>query len=96
MYDNIDFKKLRYDLKIYYGSAGTGKTTKAQKETAGRCMICNNSMLPADLMEDFIFIRIAYFIICSLVQFSLCQSIFADYVLNIPAVWSVQLLYVLL
>lgn len=21
MYDNIDFKKLRYDLKIYYGSA---------------------------------------------------------------------------
>lgn len=44
-------------FKIYYGSAGTGKTTKAQQETAGRCVICNNSMLPADLMEDFVFIN---------------------------------------
>ena len=42
-------------FKVYYGSAGTGKTTLAQQETAGRCVICNNSMLPADLMEDFIF-----------------------------------------
>ena len=44
-------------FKIYYGSAGTGKTTLAQQETAGRCVICNNSMLPADLMEDFIFVN---------------------------------------
>jgi len=43
-------------FKIYYGSAGTGKTTQAQKETDGRCVVCNNSMLPADLMEDFVFV----------------------------------------
>ena len=44
-------------FKVYYGSAGTGKTTQAQRETAGRCVICNNSMLPADLMEDFVFVN---------------------------------------
>ena len=43
-------------FKIYYGSAGTGKTTQAQKETDMRCVVCNNSMLPSDLMEDFVFI----------------------------------------
>ena len=43
-------------FKIYYGSAGTGKTTKAQQETENRCIVCNNSMLPADLMEDFVFV----------------------------------------
>lgn len=42
-------------IKIYYGSAGTGKTTLAQTETENRCIVCNNSMLPADLMEDFCF-----------------------------------------
>jgi len=42
-------------LKIYFGSAGTGKTTIAQKEADNRCIVCNSSMLPADLMEDFIF-----------------------------------------
>lgn len=42
-------------LKIYYGSAGTGKTTLAQKESDNRCIVCNSSMLPSDLMEDFIF-----------------------------------------
>ena len=42
-------------LKVYYGSAGTGKTTLAQKESDNRCIVCNSSMLPADLMEDFIF-----------------------------------------
>ena len=42
-------------LKIYYGSAGTGKTTLAQTEADNRCIVCNSSMLPADLMEDFIF-----------------------------------------
>lgn len=49
-------KSVNNRLKIYYGSAGTGKTTQAQKETAGRCIVCNNSMLPADLMEDFVFV----------------------------------------
>lgn len=43
-------------FKIYYGSAGTGKTTQAQQETENRCIVCNNSMLPADLMEDFVFV----------------------------------------
>ena len=42
-------------LKVYYGTAGTGKTTLAQKESDNRCIVCNSSMLPADLMEDFIF-----------------------------------------
>ena len=42
-------------LKIYYGPAGTGKTTTAQLESENRCIVCNSSMLPSDLMEDFIF-----------------------------------------
>lgn len=42
-------------FKVYYGSAGTGKTTLAQTESEQRCIVCNNSMLPADLMEDFCF-----------------------------------------
>ena len=42
-------------FKIYYGSAGTGKTTLAQSEANGRCVVCNNAMLPSDLMEDFVF-----------------------------------------
>lgn len=42
-------------LKIYYGNAGTGKTTIAQQESDNRCIVCNSSMLPSDLMEDFIF-----------------------------------------
>lgn len=47
--------KINSRFKIYYGSAGTGKTTLAQKESENRCIVCNSSMLPADLMEDFIF-----------------------------------------
>lgn len=42
-------------FKVYFGSAGTGKTTIAQKESENRCIVCNSSMLPSDLMEDFIF-----------------------------------------
>lgn len=44
-------------FKVYFGSAGTGKTTLAQKESQGRCIICNNSMLPSDIMEDFVFVN---------------------------------------
>ena len=40
---------------IYYGSAGTGKTTLAMQESDNRCIVCNASMLPSDLMEDFVF-----------------------------------------
>ena len=42
-------------FKVYFGPAGTGKTTVAQKEASNRCIVCNSSMLPSDLMEDFIF-----------------------------------------
>lgn len=42
-------------FRIYYGTQGTGKTTKALKETNNLCVVCNSSMLPADLMEDFTF-----------------------------------------
>ena len=41
--------------KVYYGAQGTGKTTQALEETANRCIVCNASMMPADLMEDFTF-----------------------------------------
>lgn len=49
-------KTINNRFKVYYGSQGTGKTTKAMKETGGRCMVCNSSMLPSDLMEDFVFV----------------------------------------
>ena len=42
-------------FKIYFGPQGTGKTVTAQKEADNRCIVCNSSMLPSDLMEDFIF-----------------------------------------
>lgn len=42
-------------FKVYFGSAGTGKTTLAQTETDNRCIVCNSSMLPSDLMENFVF-----------------------------------------
>ena len=42
-------------FKVYFGPAGTGKTTIAQEESDNRCIVCNSSMLPSDLMEDFIF-----------------------------------------
>lgn len=42
-------------FKLYYGSAGTGKTTAAMAEASGKCMVCHSAMLPSDLMEDFKF-----------------------------------------
>lgn len=42
-------------FKLYYGSAGTGKTTRAMTESDGICMVCHSAMLPNDLMEDFKF-----------------------------------------
>ena len=50
-------KTVNNRFKLYYGSQGTGKTTIAMKETNGKCMVCNNSMLPSDLMEDFVFVN---------------------------------------
>lgn len=49
-------KTVNERFKLYYGSQGTGKTTIAMQETNGKCMVCNSSMLPADLMEDFVFV----------------------------------------
>lgn len=50
-------KAINSRFKIYYGDAGTGKTTRAQEQSDGRCIVCNASMLPADLMEDFVFVE---------------------------------------
>lgn len=49
-------KVINSRFKLYYGSQGTGKTTIAMGETDNRVMVCNSSMLPADIMEDFVFI----------------------------------------
>lgn len=43
-------------FKLYYGSAGTGKTTIAMREADNNCMVCHSAMLPSDLMEDFKFV----------------------------------------
>lgn len=54
----MDFKPsnvVNKRLKIYYGPAGTGKTTKAVEESKGECVVCHSAMLPSDLMEDFKF-----------------------------------------
>lgn len=47
--------KVNTRFKLYYGSAGTGKTTQAMKEASNNCMVCHSAMLPSDLMEDFKF-----------------------------------------
>lgn len=47
--------KVNNRFKLYFGSAGTGKTTLAQQESGGRCIVCNNAMIPADLLQDFDF-----------------------------------------
>ena len=49
-------KTINERFKLYYGSQGTGKTTLAIEESAGRVMVCNSAMLPSDLMEDFVFV----------------------------------------
>lgn len=48
--------KVNSRFKLYYGSAGTGKTTSAMLEAENNCMTCHSAMLPADLMEDFKFV----------------------------------------
>lgn len=54
--ENMEIKnKINDRFKLYYGSQGTGKTTKAMEESNGACMVCHSAMLPSDLMEDFKF-----------------------------------------
>lgn len=48
-------KRINNRLKLYYGSAGTGKTTTAMQEAENNCVTCHSAMLPGDLMEDFKF-----------------------------------------
>ena len=47
--------KINNRFKVYYGEAGTGKTTTAMKEADGNVIACHSAMLPSDLMEDFDF-----------------------------------------
>ena len=47
-------KRINQRFELYYGSQGTGKTTKAMAY-ASKCMVCHSAMLPQDLMEDFDF-----------------------------------------
>lgn len=49
----LNGQKINNRLLIYEGIPGGGKTTKAMKEANGNCIICNSSMMPSDLIEDF-------------------------------------------
>lgn len=48
-------QRINKRFRLYYGSQGTGKTTRALEESEGNCMVCHSAMLPQDLMEDFKF-----------------------------------------
>lgn len=48
-------KTINNRFKLYYGAPGTGKTYTAMKEAENRVINCNASMLPQDLIEDFVF-----------------------------------------
>lgn len=47
-------KNINSRLRIYYGAQGTGKTTLASSEVE-YTIVCNSSMQPCDLIEDFTF-----------------------------------------
>lgn len=49
-------KVVNHRFNLYYGSQGTGKTTIAMKESGANPIVCNSSMLPSDIMEDFVFV----------------------------------------
>lgn len=49
----LNGEKINSRLVIYEGIPGGGKTTKAMREANGNCIICNSSMIPSDLIEDF-------------------------------------------
>lgn len=49
-------KVVNHRFNLYYGSQGTGKTTIAMRESGSSPIVCNSSMLPSDIMEDFVFV----------------------------------------
>ena len=55
MYNIKCNKQINSRFKLYFGSAGTGKTTKAMQEANNNVIVCHSAMLPSDLMEDFKF-----------------------------------------
>lgn len=56
-FEDINITKIvNTRFKLYYGSQGTGKTTRAIKEADGNVIVCHSAMLPSDLLEDFKFI----------------------------------------
>lgn len=55
LFNMVPTKKINNRFSIYFGTQGTGKTTRALEETDNCCVICNSSMSPAEIMEDFVF-----------------------------------------
>lgn len=55
IFSMVPTKKINNRFSIYFGTQGTGKTTRALEETNNCCVICNSSMSPAEIMEDFVF-----------------------------------------
>lgn len=55
LFNMVPTKKINNRFSIYFGTQGTGKTTRALEETNNCCVICNSSMSPAEIMEDFVF-----------------------------------------
>lgn len=55
LFNMVPTKKINNRFSIYFGTQGTGKTTHALEETNNCCVICNSSMSPAEIMEDFVF-----------------------------------------
>ena len=55
-----DFNKIKpeniinHRFELYFGEPGAGKTVKATSLT-DFCMVCSSDMLPADLMQNFVF-----------------------------------------
>jgi len=52
----VPMKKVNKRFRLFYGSAGTGKTKTLMKECNGNSLVCHSAMLPSDLMEDFRFV----------------------------------------
>lgn len=55
LFNMVPTKRINNRFSIYFGTQGTGKTTHALEETNNCCVICNSSMSPAEIMEDFVF-----------------------------------------